>query len=364
MSTEQRTQHPFHMYEAILRQPDAFAQTVMHNEKVVEQFVANIANCERLFIVGIGTSYYAAKVGEFLVRAYCGDLFTCAFHSFDFALYGPRLTSRDCLIGISHRGNKIYTLDSLKRGREASCYTALITGEGVTASVANADITFYTVAQEKSSAHTISYVGAIAVLAFIAERLGYHRTSNCLLTKSFLYDELPKALHTAITTENDIAQLARKYLSRRRFWLVGGGSGAITAYEIALKIKETSYLQAEGMSIETMLHGPFQCAEAEDLFVLIAPVGAAQERVLELIGLVNEIGAACVVISDGTVQLLKHDKIEWYFVPEVPELFSTLTCLIPLQLFAYYLALEHGTNPDAFRLDDKRFARARALVKL
>ncbi|WP_287518038.1 SIS domain-containing protein [Okeania sp. SIO2C2] len=63
-----------------------------------------------------------------------------------------------------------------------------------------------------------------------------------------------------------MVRFAHEQVNQRRIWLVGGGQNAITAYEIALKIKETSYLQAEGMSIETMLHGPFQCTETEDLF--------------------------------------------------------------------------------------------------
>src|SRR5918995_2904975 len=75
---------------------------------------------------------------------------------------------------------------------------------------------------------------------------------------------------------------------------------AVTARETALKIKETSYLQAEGMATETMLHGPFQCVEADDLFILVAPAGAAQERTLEIAELVEEIGGACLVVGDGT----------------------------------------------------------------
>ncbi len=124
----------------------------------------------------------------------------------------------------------------------------------------------------------------------------------------------------------------------------------MTAQEVALKIKETSYLQAEGMPTETMLHGPFQCVEAEDLFVLVAPSGAARERTLEVAELAEEIGAPCVVVGDDPTAELA--------VPGVPEPFSALTCLVPLQFFAYHLALARGTNPDGFRADDPRFARA------
>ena len=136
---------------------------------------------------------------------------------------------------------------------------------------------------------------------------------------------------------------------------MGGGPDAVTASEAALKIKETSF-QAEGVPTETMLHGPFQCVEAEDLFVLIAPEGAARERTPEMAGLAEEVGSAVVVVDDGVGDV--PPSAERLMVCPVPEAFSALTCLVPLQLFSYHLALARGTNPDNFRADDPRFARA------
>src|SRR5439155_4806107 len=117
-----------------------------------------------------------------------------------------------------------------------------------------------------------------------------------------------------------------------RLCLIGGGPPAITAQEIALKIKETSYLQAEGIAVETLLHGPLQCVESDDTFVLIAPGGKAQDRVIELGKMVQEIGAPYLVVSDGTPQALRSAAVGSYAVPPVPEPWSALTCLVPLQL--------------------------------
>jgi glutamine---fructose-6-phosphate transaminase (isomerizing) len=151
--------------------------------------------------------------------------------------------------------------------------------------------------------------------------------------------------------------LAREHVGRRRIWLLGGGPSGVTATETALKIKETSYLQAEGMPTETMLHGPFQCVEADDLFVLIAPPGASRERTLEVAELVEEVGAPYIIVGDETTGG-RSGAAGMVMVPEVPEPFSALSCLVPLQLFSYHLALARGTNPDSFRVDDPRFARA------
>jgi glutamine---fructose-6-phosphate transaminase (isomerizing) len=353
MTTEQRSSHPYHMHDAILAQPGAFARAIERNGAAVEELASLMASRERVFLAGIGTSHHASLVGEHLMRAYGGGPDVRAVHSFDLALYGPELRREDCLVAVSHRGAKRYTALALERAREKGCLTALITGEGGSGE-GRADAVFQTVAQEKSPAHTVSYTSAVAVLALLAGRLGYHRTSSATLQDELLREEIPEALWGALGTEEHVVALAREHVRRRRIWLVGGGPSAVTATETALKIKETSYLQAEGMPTETMLHGPFQCVEEDDLFVLIAPSGAARERTLELAELAEEVGARYLILGDHEFEA----RPSVLTVPEVPEPFSALSCLIPLQLFAYHLALSRGTNPDSFRGDDPRFARA------
>jgi len=352
---EQRSRHPYHMYDAIFAQPEALVRVLEKNEGEVDEFAPDAASCERLFLVGIGTSYHAARVGQHLLREYGGGLDVRAIHAFDFALYGPELAPEDCVVGVSHRGTKRYTASALQRASESGCRTALVTGEGASVSVRTGAV-FETVAQERSAAHTVSYAAAVSVLAHLAGRIGYHRTGSEILSETFLRNELPAALGAALGAEDSVEALAREHLGRRRIWVLGGGPGAVVAEEVALKIKETSYLQAEGMSTETMLHGPFQCVEAEDLFVLVAPAGAAQGRTLEVAELVAEVRGSCLVVGDGTTD--SPQGAELLAVPEVPEPFGALTCLVPLQLFAYHLALARGTNPDNFRADDPRFARA------
>jgi glucosamine--fructose-6-phosphate aminotransferase (isomerizing) len=353
MTTEQRNSHPYHMHDAILAQAGAFVRAIERNRDEVDGLASLIASRERVLLAGIGTSHHAVQVGESLMRAYGGGPDVRAVHSFDLALYGPEVREEDCLVAVSHRGAKRYTALALERAREKGCPTALVTGEEGSGE-GRADAVFRTVAQERSSAHTVSYTSAVAVLALLAGRLGYHRTGSTTLLDVLLQEELPEALRAALGTEEEVAALAREHVGRRRIWLVGGGPSAVTATETALKIKETSYLQAEGMPTETMLHGPFQCVEADDLFVLIAPSGAARERTLEVAELVDEVGATYMIVGDDTLE----GRPAALTVPQVPEPFSALSCLVPLQLFAYHLALARGTNPDSFRVDDPRFARA------
>lgn len=363
METETRTRHPFYMHDAILAQPEAFARTVGRNGEAAEQLAAEVASRGgRLFVVGVGTSYHAARMGEYLTRAYGGDVDVRAVHSFDFALYGPRLSPTDCVVGISHRGNKRYTVEALTRAREAGCLTALVTGKGGGGAAAGADHVLITVGQERSAAHTVSYTGAVAALASLAVGLGRQAAGEAALAEEYLTEGLPDALREALRTEAEVISLAREHAGRRRIWLAGGGPAAITAEETALKIKETSYLQAEGMATETLIHGPLVCAQNEDIFVLVAPGGAARGRTLELARLIGEIGAPCLMVGDNPVGAPKF--AQFVTVPPVPEPFSALSCLLPLQLFAYGLALSRRTNPDSFRQDDPRFPNVSAQVRL
>jgi glutamine---fructose-6-phosphate transaminase (isomerizing) len=362
MTTDARNAHPYHMHEAILAQPEALVRVVERNESAIDELAARISLCERVLLAGIGTSHHASLVGEHLVRAYGGGLDVRAVHSFNLALYGPELRREDCLVAVSHRGAKRYTALALERAREKGCPTALITGEAGSGE-GRADAVLRTVAQERSPAHTVSYTTAVAVLALLAGRVGHPGTGSATLPDGLLPEELPEALRAALGTEEQVAALAREHVGRRRIWILGGGPSAVTATETALKIKETSYLQAEGMPTETMLHGPFQCVEADDLFVLIAPSGTARERTLEVAELVEEVGAPYVILGDDTTEA-RPAAAGVLRVPEVPEPFSALTCLVPLQLFAYHLALARGTNPDSFRGDDPRFARADVSARL
>ncbi|HTK09611.1 MAG TPA: SIS domain-containing protein [Ktedonobacteraceae bacterium] len=359
MPTEPRAQHPFHMYNAVMAQPQAFAEISQRTYPLIEQIAPRLAQARRIFIVAIGTSFHAAQIGYHLFRYYPVVVPTQTIHAFDFALYGPDLSPADAVIVISHRGGKRYSLESIKRAREAGCYTLLITGEGMPSTMQYADTTINTTEQDKSSAHTVSYTGAIAVLSCLAEFLGQQHHAP-----TFLQEELPAILRTCLATDAQMAALASAHLHHRRLWIVGGGPSAITAQEIALKIKETSYLQAEGMPVEVQLHGPLQCVESEDLFILIAPAGPAQARILELAAMIKAIGASILVISDGTATSIQQDGANSCNVPPVPEPFTALTCLIPLQLFSYHLALACGTDPDGFRLEDPRFAQASKLIQL
>lgn len=351
-----RSSHPYHMYDAIRAQPAVFARVAREAPQPAERFAEIASGCERLHLAGTGTSFHAAELGEHLLREAGVGASVRAWRAFDFALYGPDLSPADAVIVVSHRGTKRYSRAALARARRAAAPTALITGEDG-GDDADADVVFRTVPGERSSAHTVSFTGSVAALAALASRFG--GVADDLPERS-----VPAALEAALGLEDRMDAMARAHAGRRRIWLAGGGPAATAAREIALKIKETSYLQAEGMATETLLHGPFQCAEAEDLFVLVAPSGPGQARTRELADAVRAIGASLLVVGDETAETVAGADAPCITVPTLPEPLGALACIVALQLFTYHLALVRGTDPDGFRLEDPRFARASAAVEL
>jgi glucosamine--fructose-6-phosphate aminotransferase (isomerizing) len=259
---------------------------------------------------------------------------------------------------ISHKGTKAYSVRALEKADAAGASTVLITGLGLEGKPENADHVIQTVPLEQSSTYTISYTGALAAMALLAERIGYHRAGQSAVSQLFFEQELPAALEAGLRFDDEMKTWAESWIDRRRIWLTGGGPSAVTAQEIALKIKEAAYLQAEGIHLEQFLHGALQNTEPEDVSIVIAPDGAAQSRAFQFVEAVREIGAPYLVVSDGTAEQVTGNAIDSIDVPSVPEPFTAMTCLVPLQLFAYHLALTAGTHPDTFRLDDPRFARA------
>ena len=356
--TKPRSSHPFFMYDHIQAQPRAFGDVIANNRSAVQSLADRLSACRRLFLVGIGTSFHAAEIGRYLLRSHAPDVPCEVWHSFDFAHFGPRLEAEDAVLAISHRGSKKFTRASLERAGTAQCHTSLVTGQGF-APTSDIDAVIETIEQEQSSAHTVSHVAAVAILAELARQFGRGNATDDVHTA-----RMPDALRAGLEREQQMQRWAAEYHSRRRLWLIGAGPTAVTAREIALKIKETSYLQAEGLAIETLLHGPFQCCEADDLFVLIAPGGPMAERFATLTSMIAEIGAAKLLVTDAPDEYESSSADQRCVVPRLPTSYTALTHLVPLQLFTYHLAIERGTNPDVFRLDDPRFKAAIAHVEL
>ena len=349
------------MYDAIHQQPQAIEEMLRKHGTSVQEVAANLAKKRRLYVVGIGTSWHAALVAQHWFRRCCARaLEVQAWHSFEFCAYPPPLNEEDAVVVISHRGTKTYSFQALEMAKATSAYTVSITATDPGPRIQVAHAVFNTIEQERSAAFTVSYTTALTVLALLAIAVGsWTDSSEELPLLRAQQEEVPQMVTQVLAHQTAVQQAARKFQSRNRFICVGWGPNTANAYEVALKIKETSASDSEGLQVEQLLHGPFCFVDQRCLVTLIAPPGPGYERALNITRASLEVGAGVWALVQEGDELLSDMATESFPMPPVAEFWSPLVYVQPLQLFTYYLAVARGTHPDLFQQNNEKQAAAR-----
>ncbi|HSC69731.1 MAG TPA: SIS domain-containing protein [Candidatus Methylomirabilis sp.] len=356
---ERRAMHPYHMHDAILTQPGWVTEVLAANAPQLDGAADLLGQQQHLILCGIGTSFHAALVGEHLVRQIAVDQpFAQAVHSFDFVLYPPAIRPGTGVLVVSHRGTKNYSLQALFRANEQKAPSVTITGRDSAEGIRKARILMATTDQEVSSAHTKSYTASLSLLAALAVRMG-RRAGRDVAAADAQLAELPTVMRRALEAEAQVREIARLLAGKEFLAFVGGGPNAATAYEVALKMKETNYTPCEGFQVEQFLHGPLAGLSDRMAVWAIAPPGPSYQRCLDVVGAANAIGATTIALVQEGEQKLARSASHAIALPALAEALSPLVYVIPLQLFCYHLALEKGTNPDTFHLDDPRHQEAK-----
>jgi glucosamine--fructose-6-phosphate aminotransferase (isomerizing) len=351
------------LYRTIHTQPDVI-QAVLDNSRVPAQEAARVlANARCVFLTGTGTSSHAAVVGEHLLRSVGLDAY--ATTNFDFVTYPRPIEPDDAVIAISHRGSKRYGQQAIERSQTAGAKVIGITGQG--SPMRGPAVVIHTTPQESSSTHTASYTGNLAALALIAVYIGEHAGRDVSELSAAL-SGLPSGVASLLAREADVSAAAHTLATRGRLVLLGAGPNAVTAREGALKVKESSFLVAEGFELETCLHGGLQAVEAGDLAAVIVAYGPALSRTLDAINALRLIGANLLLVADQRVvaelPTSRRGSDTLVAFDPVPEVLSPLLAAVPLQLLAAYTAQLRGTNADSFRADDPVYKRANESYRL
>ena len=162
-----------------------------------------------------------------------------------------------------------------------------------------------------------------------------------------------------LAKEGEIREAAERFQGASRFLTVAWGPNTANAYEAALKMKETSAVDCEGLQTEQILHGPFCSVNQDCLVTLVAPPGPGYQRSLDIARASRAVGAPVwALVQEGDDQL-SAEAGNAFELPEMPELWSPLVYVAPLQLFTYHLALARNAHPDLFQQNNSRQAAAR-----
>jgi glucosamine--fructose-6-phosphate aminotransferase (isomerizing) len=360
---ETRSAHPYHMYDAIAAQP-ALVERVLQSQRDVIQRAADAAAAKkRIIFAGIGTSLHAAQVAEHFLRHLTGGRAEArAEQPFELLNYPLALSSDDAVVVITHSGTTSYNIEVLRAARAAGALTIAVVGEASGEGTNAAEIRIQTCEQEVCFAYTKSYTTALAALAQFAAGVAQRRGAR-MDAAAHQLKQLPGQMKLALETERKIREVAKAANGRDRLMLFGAGPNWATACEGALKIKETSYLAAEGSENEQVLHGPFSEIDSRTVLVALLAGGPADERARTVLRSAGEVRALRIAI---TVPAANHDLAAEHVVeaPAVEEWLSPLVLVEPVQLLTYFLALERGINPDTGRQDQAPHAKAHTLYKL
>lgn len=259
-----------------------------------------------------------------------------AISAFEFANYPPRFKEGDGLVLLSHRGSKRFSQRALEGFRSHDHWVA-ITGEG---SPLSGPGVVHTVPQERSPVHTSSHTAAMVRLAQLAVALGSPPWKAELAG-------LPGAIRAALELRPQVIRALDRLQIGRVVHFVGGGPAYATALEGALKLREASYVSAEGHEVESIFHGPLISVQAQDSIVMVAQPGRAVERTVELGAALHEIGATTLAVGPSAASLPTATiQLE---TPATDERLAPMVNVVPLQWLALEVSRRLGVDADSFR---------------
>lgn len=350
--------YPHFMLKEIYEQPrsifDSFrgrfdATTGEFHMRSLSEHKEKLAEIKRLILIGCGTSWHAGLVAEYLFEDFARLPVEVEYAS-EFRYRNPVLFSDDLVVAISQSGETADTLAAMDLAKRKSASVFGVCNVVGSSIPRMSDAGAYTHAgPEIGVASTKAFTAQVTVLALLALGMAKIRKTMSVKAISDVMSELeniPAKIEKALELNDQIVKLAEKYKDVRNFLYLGRGYNFPVALEGALKLKEISYIHAEGYPAAEMKHGPIALIDEEMPVVVIATNSEHYEKVVSNIQEVKaRKGRVIAVVTEGNRELdkLVDHVIE---VPETIEALSPLVNTIPLQLLSYHIAVMRGCNVD------------------
>ncbi len=329
--------------QEILSQPEIIARLLERETRHIEQIAAQLPAFDYALIAARGSSDNAATYAKYAWTTLAGYPVALAAPSI-LTMYkaAPRLAGA-LVIGISQSGQSPDIIAVLEEGKRQGRPTLAITNDGASPLGFMADhVVELHAGPERSVAATKTYTAQLAVMALFAATWSGNSQYLAAL------QQLPGAIEATLRLAPEIAQNVERYRYMDRCVIIGRGYNYATSFELALKLKELTYVMATAYSSADFRHGPIATIESGLPVFLVMPAGATFDDMRDLEGELLQRSAELLVISESR-QALSLARTALPIVPGVPEWLSPLTAIIPGQLFALHLALAKGLNPDVPR---------------
>ena len=348
--------HRHFMLKEIMEQPESAMSclrsrlTFTPPSVTLDKLPFGPADIERVVFLGMGTSQYATRVGarmtELLAR-----LPATAEDASEYRYRDPVVDSRTLAVGVSQSGETVDTLEAMHLAAGGGARTVAITNVAESQADRSAEATLLMHAgPEIGVASTKTFVSSMLVMYLLATHLGHARgvlTDDDVAAHVDAASRLPALLGEALElNQGHYEELAAAYVKARRFLFLGRGLLDPIAREGALKLKEISYIHAEGMAAAEMKHGPIALIDEETPVVAIALRDALYEKMLGNISEVKARGGKVIAVAtagDDAIAALVDDVL---WVPPCPPLLAPMLAAVPVQLFAYHTAVHLGNDVD------------------
>ncbi len=314
----------------------------------LDNCAAELSRCRRLLLAANGTAWHAALIGEYLFEE-LARVPTEVEYASELCYRNPIVEGGTLAIVISQSGETFDTLAALRELRtKGATVLGIVNVVGSTIARETDAGVYLHVGPEIGVASTKAFTAQIAVLAMMATDLGRQRHLSSERTAEILEElaRIPERIEAVLTLDREIQALSARFVERDNWLYMGRGVNYPVALEGALKIKEISYIHAEGLPAAEMKHGPLALIDEDMPVVVVAPRDHTYHKILANIEQVRGRGGRIIAIAtEGDTQLERAAEEVLYVPPTLPML-SPLLTTIPLQLLAYHTAVIRGHDVD------------------
>ncbi len=345
------------MLKEIFEQPqtiaDAMRGRILEEEGITKlggltQIMHNVLRARRILITACGTSYHAGLIGEYMLEQYARVPVEVEYAS-EFRYRDPIIQPDDLVIVISQSGETADTLAALREAkRKGATVMGIVDGGGSTIARETDGGVYIHAGPEIGVASTKAFTSQVTVLALLTIMVARAKTMSYQQGKEIIdhLRELPSLIEKVLQTNEHIEKIAQKFKDAHNFLYLGRGYNYPVALEGALKLKEISYIHAEGYPAAEMKHGPIALIDENMPVVFIATRDAIYEKVLSNIEeVISRGGRVIALVSEGDHDL--DSKVDFTIpIPHTIDLLQPIISIIPLQLLAYHMAVMRGCNVD------------------
>ncbi len=353
----EKSGYPHYMLKEIFEQvntiQDSYRGRTVYSEGKVKlgglaEFENQILDAEKIVIAACGTSWHAALIGKYLIEENCRIPVEVEYAS-EFRYRNPIIGRNNVLIVISQSGETADTLAALREAKHRGVLTIGIVNNVGSTIARETDAGVYIHAgPEIGVASTKAFTSQVTVLVLITLLLARKKNMSVVLGQHILDElhKLPDKIKTILAQSNLIEEIADRYKGNRNFLYLGRGINFPVALEGALKLKEISYIHAEGYPAAEMKHGPIALIDDNMPAVIIATKDLIYDKILNTLEEVKARKGKVIAVANHGDKKIAQLADHVIYIPETSQMLTPILAVIPLQLLAYYIAVKRGCDVD------------------